>query len=65
MTRRAQEGFGRPPLDLAGVDLGPARRLRSVATGREHADVAPTPGTGLGPAHGRLSAGRKVGLAAA
>jgi transglutaminase-like putative cysteine protease len=37
----------------------------TVATGRDYADVAPTSGSYIGTARGRLTAGRRVGLLAA
>lgn len=38
-------------------------RYLTVATGRDYADVAPTSGTYSGPARGRLTATKQVGLA--
>jgi transglutaminase-like putative cysteine protease len=40
-------------------------RYLTVATGRDYADVAPTSGTYSGPARGRLTATKQVGLAEA
>ncbi|MFY9931454.1 MAG: transglutaminase family protein [Streptosporangiaceae bacterium] len=37
----------------------------TVATGRDYADVAPTSGSYVGPAGGRLTSGRRVGILAA
>jgi transglutaminase-like putative cysteine protease len=37
----------------------------TVATGRDYADVAPTSGSYVGTARGRLTAGRRVGILAA
>jgi transglutaminase-like putative cysteine protease len=37
----------------------------TVAAGRDYADVAPTSGTYVGTAKGRLTAGRRVGILAA
>jgi transglutaminase-like putative cysteine protease len=34
----------------------------TVATGRDYADVAPVSGSYFGPAAGRLTAGRRVGV---
>ena len=41
------------------------RDYLTVATGRDYADVAPTSGTYLGPAHGTLAASRRVTVASA
>jgi transglutaminase-like putative cysteine protease len=40
------------------------QRYLTVATGRDYSDVAPTSGTYVGPARGRLTATKQMGLAA-
>lgn len=48
------------PCNACSVD----ERYLTVATGRDYSDVAPTSGTYIGPARGRLTATKRMGLAA-
>jgi YD repeat-containing protein len=60
----ARLGAGAVPFDPCnGVRAGGG--YVTVATGRDYADVAPTSGSYVGAARGRLTAGRRVGILAA
>jgi len=60
-----------PRRGAVAVPFDPCNGVRAgsgyvtVATGRDYADVAPTSGSYVGTANGRLTAGRRVGILAA